>query len=131
MTYPFKPPIMQTTQQNWLFLRNYFHEATFSVCLSPITLQWLKSDLKPETHSPDGNSRTSEQITSETGKGHWFSIARKTSDNCICQAEITRTLILHFIRKPDEERRHTTDVRRTRTQRGDSRECKFPLQDCG
>lgn len=103
----------------------------FFCVLSPITLQWLKSDLKPDTHSPDGNSRTSEQITSETGKGHWFSIARKTSDNCICRAEITRTLILHFIRKPDEGRMYTTDVRRTITQRGDSRERNFPLQDCG
>lgn len=83
MTHPFKPPIMQTTQQNCFFLEMISQGYFFCVPF-PNYLQWLKSDLKPETHSPDGNSRTSEQITSETGKGHWFSIARKTSDNCVC-----------------------------------------------
>lgn len=99
--------------------------------LSPITRQWLKPYLKPKTPPPDGNLRTSEQITSETRKGHWFSIARKTSDNYICQVEITRTLILHFIRKPDEERMYNTDVNTAITQRGNSRECNFPFQDYG
>lgn len=77
----------------------------------------------------DGNLRKTEQITSKTGKGHYLSIARKTSDNCICQVEIIRTLILHFIRKPDKKRMYNTDV--NTAHRGNSRECNFPLEDCG
>lgn len=46
----------------------------------------------------------------ETRKGHFFKCKKKTSDNCICQVKVTKKLILHFIRKPDEERKYNTNV---------------------
>lgn len=47
----------------------------------------------------------------KTRKGHSFLIARgKKNHNYICQIKITKKLILHFIREPNEVRKYNTNV---------------------
>lgn len=49
---------------------------------------------------------------SKTRKHSFLTAGKKHThtDNCICQVKISKKLILHFIRKPDEERKYHTNV---------------------